>query len=106
MKNIFFIFCLFCASCNKQKCQQNNTRPAAYAYKNVMSLNGSDDYLYIYEFDGCEYTGALSGRESDVLSHRGRCKYCQSRLYNMQVRIMDSLLSSVFLKDGVVIHEQ
>ena len=41
----------------------------------------------IYEMDGCQWFGSLNSQTS-VLSHRGRCIYCEER----QVKLIDSLI--------------
>ena len=38
-----------------------------------------DKEAYIYTIDSCEYIGSMRWMPSDVLTHRGRCKYCAAR---------------------------
>jgi len=39
--------------------------------------------IYIYTIDSCEYIGYVWGTNSDKLTHKGNCKYCQARLRKM-----------------------
>jgi hypothetical protein len=33
----------------------------------------------IYVIDSCEYIGKLRGYQSDILAHKGNCKFCAER---------------------------
>ena len=33
----------------------------------------------IYVIDSCEYIGKLRGLQSDILTHKGNCKFCAER---------------------------
>ena len=50
-------------------------------YQNAETIydieNKSD--LKIYTIDSCEYIGKLLGYNSDVLTHKGNCKFCLIR---------------------------
>lgn len=35
--------------------------------------------IYLYEVDGCEYIGYINGYQSDILTHKGNCKFCEQR---------------------------
>ena len=35
--------------------------------------------IYVITIDSCEYIGDLSGRYSDIFTHKGNCKYCEAR---------------------------
>lgn len=62
----------------------NKTMPE---YPKFIGRYGNDDYgprLYIYLIDSCEYVGYLNFSDHDVLTHRGRCKFCIQRKINAQ----------------------
>lgn len=35
--------------------------------------------IKIYTIDNCEYIGTIYGSNTDVLSHKGNCKFCAER---------------------------
>ena len=39
----------------------------------------AERYIEIYVIDSCEYIGSVHGGNSDVLAHKGNCKYCLKR---------------------------
>lgn len=49
----------------------------------------------IYDMDSCEYVGHVWGVKSDVLAHRGQCKYCKARQEKMIRSIIEEMLSEV-----------
>lgn len=36
-------------------------------------------YIKTYVIDSCEYIGSVYGSNSDILTHKGNCKYCAKR---------------------------
>jgi len=69
MKNIILIALLVCfVSCNNDM-----------EYDRLPTIKPSDGWamaLKIYTIDSCEYIGKLTGGNSDVLTHKGNCKFC------------------------------
>lgn len=45
--------------------------------KSTTTINGRQ--IQIYTIDSCEYVGTIFGSGSDVLSHKGNCKFCAER---------------------------
>ncbi len=35
--------------------------------------------LNLYVIDSCEYLGRVNGGQSDIITHKGNCKYCTER---------------------------
>ena len=38
-------------------------------------------HIEVYMIDGCEYIGKISGGNTDILTHKGNCKFCEQRSY-------------------------
>lgn len=45
-----------------------------------ITINGAD--INIYTIDSCEYVGRMYRTNSDILTHKGNCKYCTQRNKN------------------------
>jgi len=56
------------SSCQTSNVEEKNTE---------IEVNGID--LKIYVIDSCEYIGLVRFRGSDVLTHKGNCKFCYTR---------------------------
>ena len=41
--------------------------------------NSPNRIIRVYEIDGCEYVGDVRYHHSDILTHKGNCKYCLAR---------------------------
>lgn len=41
--------------------------------------NNNSREIYVYELDSCEYIGVVTGYYSDILTHKGNCKFCRQR---------------------------
>jgi len=52
---------------------------ASYVKKPTIYSDGRMKDLKVYVIDGCEYIGKLRGGNSDVLTHKGNCKFCEER---------------------------
>ena len=46
-------------------------------FKSNDSYHGTN--LYITVIDSCEYITNLSGNHGDIITHRGRCKFCAKK---------------------------
>ena len=55
-----------------------------YDSKPTIYSNGETSDLKIYVIDSCEYIGKLRGLKSDVITHKGNCKFCKMRLENQK----------------------
>lgn len=53
-------------------------------FTSIADYSGNSKDMYIIEMDSCEYIGNLSNSSSDVVTHRGRCKFCAQRKLNGQ----------------------
>jgi hypothetical protein len=51
----------------------------SYDKQPTIYSNGEMSDLKIYVIDSCEYVGKLRGYQSDVLTHKGNCKFCAER---------------------------
>lgn len=76
MKKLLFITLTILCSCGPD---DYNKLPTIY------SSEGMDD-LKTYTIDSCEYIGKLRGFESDVLTHKGNCKFCAERNKNSKIK--------------------
>jgi hypothetical protein len=52
----------------------------SYDKQPTIYSNGEMSDLKIYVIDSCEYVGKLRGYQSDVLTHKGNCKFCAERI--------------------------
>jgi len=55
---------------NQQKTY--NKQPTIYSNEQTADIK-------IYIIDSCEYIGKLRGYKTDVLTHKGNCKFCVER---------------------------
>lgn len=46
---------------------------------NNKGLNNGDHYVRVAEIDGCEYIIFEEGTNSQMMSHKGNCKFCKER---------------------------
>ena len=37
--------------------------------------------IEVYTIDGCEYIGKIYGSNTDILTHKGNCEFCEQRSY-------------------------
>lgn len=74
---ILLLFCLLSCSNNGNNQALNNNQKTNSIYHYSWGQIYKD--LEIYEIDSCEYIGTLNITDADVLTHRGRCKYCKIR---------------------------
>ncbi len=71
--------------CNSANQDSSTVTVLAYPKEMSIELEPSDGYkgtgvhVYKYIIDSCEYIGSLKGYNSDVLSHKGNCKFCTER---------------------------
>lgn len=82
MKNLLFITIIFLFGCkaknDKDYIETNPKYLGKYSTVEDDSI-GAATSLYTIEIDSCEYIGHLSAYNSDVLTHKGNCKYCIQR---------------------------
>ena len=51
----------------------------SYDEQQTIYSNGEMSDLKIYVIDSCEYVGKLRGYNTDVITHKGNCKFCEGR---------------------------
>ncbi len=45
----------------------------------VIDVAGNNREIKYYVIDSCEYIGSLAGANTDILTHKGNCKFCLNR---------------------------
>jgi hypothetical protein len=70
-RNIFAYTLLVCVIF--YGCETKN----AAVQKTSTIINGRD--INVYEIDSCEYIGNINGGQSDIITHKGNCKFCDER---------------------------
>ncbi len=56
-------------SCESESQYQEQAKRTDFTYSDGMGTYE----LKVYEFNGCQYLGKLTGSQSDVLTHLGNC---------------------------------
>ncbi len=54
-------------------------QPTSYDKQPTIYSNEEMADVKIYVIDSCEYIGKLRGYQSDILTHKGNCKFCTER---------------------------
>ena len=93
----------FLVSCNEQHTEAVKTKNEAVKdsvseaearVKDSMSLHKIGNFktytnnqdqgveIYLIVIDSCEYIGVINGRRSDILTHKGNCRFCEQRRKN------------------------
>ena len=77
MKKLLLLLFLFSCSENNEKpnIQQETQKPVPMSIYTIRY--GSD--IQIFVIDSCEYIGMLHGSSSDLLTHKGNCRFCRKR---------------------------
>lgn len=76
---ILFLFTfLFITSCNVQGIPEQ----ALLTTVPTINRNYSNQEIYLYIIDSCEYIGHIYPGNLDFLTHKGNCKYCEIRKKN------------------------
>lgn len=58
-------------------CESKNVIVNSSNADNIPMINGKMINTYI--IDSCEYIGSIYGGDSDILVHKGNCKFCIER---------------------------
>ena len=53
---------------------------SSYDKQPTIYSNEQTSDVKIYVIDSCEYIGKLRGYQSDILTHKGNCKFCAERI--------------------------
>lgn len=70
MKTTYYLLLLSIIFCG---CETKNTT----IEETTTTIRGRE--MKIYTIDSCEYIGCIYGSSSDVLTHKGNCKFCSER---------------------------
>jgi len=68
--SVLLVAVIFCG------CEETKTN---YDKQPTIYSNGQMSDAKVYVIDSCEYIGKLRGWESDILTHKGNCKFCAER---------------------------
>ncbi len=80
------IFILLAFSTIFLSCDSKNVEIRSTEYK----INGSVIELYV--IDSCEYIGGVHDNNTDKLTHKGNCRFCQKRQEEMFIRVLNEYL--------------
>lgn len=68
MKKYLIVLAVLLAGCESRNVTTSTTTTV---------INGRN--IEIYTIDSCEYIGRVVGSSTDVLTHKGNCKFCEKR---------------------------
>lgn len=60
-------------------CVQESS-PNVQVIPTITQIHGKD--IEVYVIDSCEYIGSIYWTNSDLLTHKGDCKFCKERKLN------------------------
>lgn len=73
LSKLVFVLVVFLFSCVEAP-------PPSQIYETKEHLGVADGKdIYVYTIDSCEYIGSLRWAPSDVITHKGNCRYCAQR---------------------------
>lgn len=78
MKKIL-IFSLLIFGCTSQKSESLIPTQFPIAHVTHEYETSFAKPLYLFVIDSCEYIGFLSSSSTDLLTHKGNCRFCQKR---------------------------
>ncbi len=68
MKKLLYL-CVVLMGCETANVEVSNTQ---------YQISGRQINLYV--IDSCEYLGQVNNMQTDIITHKGNCKYCTERL--------------------------